>query len=85
MATEAQIKAEQANLVLNSPAFIEAYDGIVDGIIESIANAAVEDFEMRNQLGLQLAAAHAFKEQLFDMINTARLEADEAKREAKES
>lgn len=84
MATEASIKGEQAKQVLNSPVFIEAYGGVVDGLVEAIADTAVEDFEMRNQLGLQLGAARAFKERLFDYINTAALEADEEKRRREE-
>ena len=84
MATEASIKGEQAQQVLNNPAFIEAYDSVIDGLVDAIADAAVEDFELRNQLGLQLGAARAFKEQLFDIINTAQLEADEERRRREE-
>ena len=85
MATEAQIKGEQANQVLGNPVFQEAYDGIIDGTVQAIADAPVEDSELRNQLGLLLAAAQAFKQQLFDVIDTARLDTQEAKdqREAK--
>jgi hypothetical protein len=80
MATAASIKGEQANQVLNSPVFIEAYRQVADGIMEAIADAPVDDAELRNQLGLQLGAAKVFKEALFEYIDTAALEADEDKK-----
>lgn len=83
MSEESSVKAEQARQVLANPVFNEAFDALVDGIIESIANAAVEDVNMRNQLGLQLSAAKGFKEALMDYVNTAALDTDESMRTGK--
>ena len=75
MASDAQIRAEQANQILANPLFQDAFDDIIDGAVQAIADANVEDAEARNQLGLFLAAATAFKLELFEAIDTARLEA----------
>jgi hypothetical protein len=81
MASEADIRAEQANQVLANPVFQEAYDSMIDGTVQAIADAPIEDSEMRNQLGLFLAAATAFKLELFTFLDTAKLEAAQAKDE----
>ena len=75
MATDAQIKAEQANQVLANPVFLEAFDDILETTVQSIADAEIADSETRNQLGLLLAAATSFKELMFEHIRTAQLEA----------
>lgn len=74
MATEVQIRAEQANQILANPVFHDAFEGILNGTVQAIADAPIEDSEMRNQLGLLLAAAQTFKQELFDAIDSARLE-----------
>lgn len=84
MSDESKLRGERAQQVLNNPVFQEAFEEILEGITEAIASAAVEDAELRNQLGLQLACARSFKEQLFEIINTAKLDADEEKRRAHE-
>jgi hypothetical protein len=84
MTEDAAIKGQQAAQVLANPVFTEAYDAVVDSTIQSIADAAIADSETRNQLGLLLAAAQAFKNELFDFINTAELEAKQAEVEAKD-
>jgi hypothetical protein len=90
MASDAAIKGEQANQVLANPVFIEAFDSVIDGIVEAIAEAPIDESELRNQLGLQLAAGRVFKELIFEHIETAKLQAeqdaiDEAERKKEEN
>lgn len=79
MTTDAQMRAEQANQVLANPVFMEAFDEILDSTVQAIADAPIEDSETRNQLGLLLSAAQAFKQQMFEHIDTAKLEAAQEK------
>ena len=81
MSTDAQIRADQAQQVLDNPAFQDAYQAVVDGLVETIAATAIADSESRNQLGLQLGAAAAFKEAMVEMINDGKLERDEELRQ----
>jgi hypothetical protein len=82
MASDADIRAEQANQILANPVFQEAYDSMIDGYVQEIADTPVRDSKSRNQLGLLLAAASAFKLELFSIIDTAKLDAAQAKDEA---
>jgi hypothetical protein len=81
MASDVDIRAEQANQVLANPVFQEAYDSMIDGYVQEIADTPIRDSKARNQLGLLLAAASAFKLELFTIIDTAKLDAAQAKDE----
>lgn len=84
MSDESKLRGEQAQQVLNNPVFQDAFDAILNTIVEAIASAPVEDAGTRNQLGLQLGMARAFKEQLLEAIDTAKLDADEDRRRKSE-
>lgn len=79
MASDAQIRASQAQQILDNPIFQEAFDTILDNTIQAIADCEIADDRLRNQLGLTLAAQSAFKEVMFDIITTAQLEAQQDK------
>lgn len=79
-ATDKQIRAGRAREVLENEVFQEAFDQVELGIRDAIVDAPIADADLRNQLGLQLGAAAALKQQLFDVINDARLEAEQARR-----
>ena len=79
MASDAHIKGEQANQILANPLFQDAFDEIINDTVQAIADSPLDDKRSRNQLGLYLAAATAFKLELFAAIDTARLEAQNDK------
>ena len=82
MVTDVEQRADQANQVLENPVFQEAYDMVIEGLVEAIGDAPIEDANMRNQLGLQLGAAKQFQANLLEYIVTGKLEADQAKDES---
>lgn len=69
MTTEVEQRAEAARQLLDNPVFQEAFDGILDGLMEAIADAPVDDANLRNQLGLQVGAAKMFKESIMAAID----------------
>ena len=79
MATDAQIRAGNAQQILDNPVFQEVFDTMLDNTIEAIADCEIGDDHLRNQLGLTLAAQKAVKEVMFDMLTTAQLDAQQEK------
>jgi hypothetical protein len=77
MATDAQIRAGNAQQILDNPVFQEVFDTMLDNTIQAIADCEIRDDHLRNQLGLTLAAQSAMKEAMFDMIMTAQLDAQQ--------
>ncbi len=74
MATEAEIRAGEAQNLLNNPLFNEVFDNVREAIITQIEDCPVIDSEARNELGLSLAALAGVKQQIIEHIETAMLD-----------
>ncbi len=83
MATDAQVRAEQANQVLANPVFMEAYNNVIDGILETQAMLAFDDAEGRLASTYMMSAAAMFKEELTSAIGAAQIEKAERAGEEK--
>ncbi len=74
MATLAEIRAGEAQNLLNNPLFNEVFDNVREAIITQIEDCPVIDSEARNELGLSLAALAGVKQQIIEHIETAMLD-----------
>ena len=71
---ESIVRGDMARAIMDNDVFHAAFIEIVDDITDAIADAPIDNAELRNQLGLQLGAAKVFKERLIDHIQTAKLD-----------
>lgn len=74
MATEAEMRAEQARQLLDNPVFKQAFYPLQVAVIDDIKATGPEEDHKRNQLALKLQVMAEFEENLLTAIDDLRIE-----------
>lgn len=74
MATDSEIRAEQARQVLDNPVFKQAFFPLQVQVIDEIETTDIGDTTTLVNLAIKLKAIREFENQLVDAIQTAQIE-----------